>query len=102
MEQRLIKAGYKRFDAGIWKEFTDFFYQKRFTDAKGIKYFIEFHHYPGKEPVGALFLEESWMAELNVNEPNATFQLHRVDDAEDVEARIEAVWLALGSPYYET
>ena len=98
-EQQLIRRGYRKHKGGgIAFQFSDFFYQLKFTDEDGIRYWLEFVHYeelPGGDKGG------SWMCNLNINDPHCTFQQHRVKDLDLSEKLAVSVWIAIGAPYYE-
>jgi len=76
--------------------YSDSFWQRKLTDENGIKYFIEFVHYPKGSG-----LKEAWMMNMNINEPHCTFQIHRAGDINKAEVMCEEVWRATGGIYYE-
>lgn len=80
--------------------YSDYFYQRKVTDRLGICYFIEMVHYP-KDDNDAFPMDESWMCNLNIDDPHCRFQQHRVEDLTMAEHRCSQVWEILGSPYYE-
>lgn len=99
-EKLLIKAGYKRYpENGIVFPFSDFFYQKKFTDSWGIKYFIEFVHYPA---VKGTFVGEGWMVVFRNENPPYEFKVHRIDkEIAFYEELVETLWKTLKCDYYE-
>lgn len=82
--------------------YSDFSYQKEFRDNKGIKYFIDFVHYP-KIREGET---ESWMLDFRNNTPHYTFQQHRVElknrnDLIKLEKKCELFFKSFKCEYYE-
>lgn len=104
-ENQLLQRGYKKSLITPSLEaifpYADFFMQKREVDSVGIKYFIQLVHYSGYTELLDRFVDETWVAEIVNNEPHYTFKQHWVTDIEETERRIETVWKALGSTYYE-
>lgn len=103
-EQQLIDAKYTRYPTE-YKDFSDYFYQKKFIDLKGIRYFVEFLHYPillrAKFRGQFANMNESFSMELHIEEPPSTFQLHSPISIQDAEEHAYRVWCVLGSIYYE-
>lgn len=96
-ENQLTIAGYRQYvSSGIVHPYSDFFYQKRFSDEVGIKYHVEFLHYP---PLNSK-LSDTWMAEMVNNEPFMTFQIHRPESIQEVEERMRRFWETQGCKYY--
>jgi len=81
-EAELVAAGYTRCSKNDHSfPYSDFFYQKKFRDAQGIKYFVELVHYSHSEgPV-----TEAWSSYMNINQPHMTFQIHRPNSLATVE-----------------
>lgn len=102
-EKKLKKAGYHRHESnGICFPFADYFYQKKFTDAEGIRYFLEFVHYPAIEDAdGNNIGGDTWKCSMNINSPHMTFEQHGVDNIEKAESLCFMFWLALPCNYYE-
>ena len=100
-EQELKDAGYRKHAGNGHQPYSDFFYQKRFTDEHGIKYHVELNHYAAITWPNGQPMSESWMAELHNNEPHMTFQIHRPDSIADVEDRAEKFWRSMACDYYE-
>lgn len=101
-EKKLKKAGYHRHESnGICFPFADYFYQKKFTDAEGIRYFLEFVHYPAKEYGNGGVSHESWKCTMNINSPHMTFEQHGVDDIEKAESLCLCFWRSMHCDYYE-
>lgn len=102
-EEALAKLGYRKYECTPPSfPHGDFFMQKRFTDDKGIKYFVEFVHYPPIAFRNGSDWGEDWMAVLHVNEPHMTFEQHRPISIEVAEKRVEAFFEKMCCQYYET
>lgn len=101
-DEELTKRGYRKFEnrSRVTHEFSDYFWQKRFDDDKGIKYLIEFYHYPPLRQQVSDWLEP-WMAELHINDPHFTFQWHRPSSIADAEAKCETFFTSMGCSYYD-
>ena len=85
--------------------YSDYFYQKRIMDEKGIKYHIQFVYYA---PISEfeVNLEESWMLDLITNEPFYSLRKHHIElktqeDLEKLEAECEKFWTVFKCAYYE-
>lgn len=98
---QLEARGYKKWNAPQANQFSDCFYQKRFSDDVGIKYHIEFVHYPKHVFENGQSMPESWMVALNNNEPHFTFQFHRPKSIDEAESKCETFFKAMGCEYYE-
>jgi len=98
-EKLLKQRGYTRFYSSIFGQFSDLQYQRRVTDKRGMKYFINLVHYPADVRWG---IEEAWMAVMHNNQLHYTFQMHYVVDLDEVEKKMEKFWRALGCEYYES
>lgn len=97
-ETDLIASGYRKWpENSIVHPSADFFYQKGVRDNRGIKYFIEFVHYPVVCKLG-----EAWMVVWRSDEPNYEFRVHYADQSiwfyEDL---IGSLWKSLGCSYKE-
>jgi hypothetical protein len=95
----LEASGYVKHSATMFNRYSDFFYQKKFRDDKGVKYFIEFVHYPAG--LGHVALPEAWMARLSNNEPHMTVEIHRPISIADAERRFELFFQSQQCEYYE-
>lgn len=101
-EQNLTEAGYRRYSSSaILDKFSDFFYQKKFTDSEGIRYFIEFMHFPEMKFGNGTVMPECWQCTMNVNSPHMTFEQHRVDDIGVCERRCQTFFEHIDCEYYE-
>ena len=92
----LEARGYRRFTPKYTDKYNDFFYQKKFSDQKGIKYFLEFVHYPEFE-----LIPQQWMLKLTNNEPHMTFEIHKPISIDDAERRAELFFRTQECEYYE-
>jgi hypothetical protein len=95
----LEKAGYKKYGSnGITYPYSDFFYQKKVVDERGVKYFIAFVHYSHDAQ-----LTESWMVGFNQNEPlHLRFDIHSHVSIDVAEFMCEKFWVTMcNSTYYE-
>lgn len=101
-EKKLLKKGYVKITLShMFEPYSDFFYQKRFKDTEGIRYFIEFFHYPEKKyPFGAM-LDESWKCSLQTLSPHMTFQQHKVESITTAENRCLCFWRSMHCDYYD-
>lgn len=104
--EKIIKyfesQGYRyHHQTGISFPYSDGFWQKRFEDGAGIRYFLEFVYYSEKS--GSPF---AFMANLNNNGDgnifHQTYQQHHLNTIEKIkQAEINAknFWLTLGNYY---
>jgi len=105
IQNYLKNHGYKFYpQTGVSFPYSDGFYQKKIEDDKGIKYFIEFVFYAETRYPNGAKSNFGFMANLNVNEPHQTYQIHNLNSLDKIveaEKKIELFWNILGS-YYET
>ena len=101
-KEQLIAAGYKPFMQRNIKEYTESFYQKRFDDDKGKKYFItiaeyDFISYP-QVPYDFIYQPEGQFTSNGV-----TFDVTMLgpETVEQMEQFFEKMWYNLGCDYYE-
>lgn len=103
----LENNGYKRFETkgknDVISPYSECFYQKRFTDEKGIKYHIQFVCYSANSK---LDLKKSWLMDFSINEPFYTFRQHYVklenkEDLGEMEQKVELFWKTFNCAYYE-
>lgn len=113
-EKELIAAGYKKYTSRLDKQYADYFYQKRFSDDEGKKYFINFSHYPANR-YGQTELKESWNADvqfITISGPTVDIEYfsfwteeneynHPITSIEDVEQFFEKMWETNLFEYYE-
>ena len=101
-EQKLKEKGYERYKAH-YDAYGDFFYQKKFTDKTGIKYFVNIIHHPPLNINGGSVMAESWSAKMTVNDPYMEFEMHWIQSKSvgHVEKKMKTFWEAMGKHYYE-
>lgn len=102
-EEKLKIKKYNRHpSSNITHQFADFIYQRGFNDETGIKYFINFIHYP-MIMLNSAATKESWTAEMTVNEPHMKFCMYDLDNRSigHVEKKMKRFWEAMGKHYYE-
>ncbi len=80
------------------------FYQKKFNDEKGVKYFVQFVYYA---PIPIYQDSESWMLDFVNNNPFYTFKKHRIklkteQDLINLESECELFWMTFKCAYYES
>lgn len=95
-EQQLVESGYLRHSPNnLGHQYSDFYYQKRFSDKIGIQYHLEVLHYdlPG--------VSNPWTVELTINSPYLTLQQHFAEDLAAAEALVREFWTMVGCPYHE-
>jgi hypothetical protein len=109
--ETLDAAGYKRNVNPMRRDNWDqFFYQKRFRDERGTRYFIDVYEYdwsilPRNTRTGPRF---TYVAKIHFytheEDPLAVVEVQR-DDAYDsttaLEAFVETIWTKLGAGHYE-
>lgn len=81
-----------------YSQYSDFFYQKCFSDKIGKKYFINIIHYPQDHLPHA-----TWSAEMTVNEPSMKFSMYCLENRSIgyVEKKMKRFWECMGKYYYE-
>ena len=105
-DETLLMSGYKEFKKPEWvNEFVDKFYQKKITDEKGIRYFIDVYTYYDEES-GLTDYEFRLNAEALANDKPCFCNVNLFGfDYEvtitDAETKIEVLWNAIGGIYYE-
>lgn len=99
-EEQLIAVGYKKYPAGVFRQYCDFLYQRRITDEDGTRYFNAFWHYPGTSHHG-LDIPAAWLFEVTLNEPHCTIEIHRPSELFFCERKAEGFWFMMGAVYYE-
>jgi hypothetical protein len=102
-EQELIDKGFRKYPNtdDVVFPYSDFFYQKKFVDDIGVKYFVEVVHYAVDTFSNGNRLPESWMVHLNINEPHMRFEQYRVDDLDYALERCETFFQTLDCNHYE-
>lgn len=105
LQEDLISRGYKKHVSEIHKTFkmTDTLFQKRISDDKGKKYFIDIWYYVGSPSHN---FPESIQAEVQfhdgdgITEESMNVQLF-IRDITKIEEVFENMWGKLGLNYYE-
>lgn len=106
LHEQLISRGYSKHVAGHYTTFkhTDILYQKRISDSKGKKYFINIWYYPANR-YGYTDLPESIQAEVQFNGDGVTDEYVDVTlftkDIDKIEEVFENMWVKLGLGYCE-
>lgn len=93
----LLKNGYKIFAEYTLMDFPRNFYQKKVTDGKGIKYFINVYEYTETNDfeIELQFIVNKFTINITI------FNFDKEMTLEDIEKEIEKIWINNGSPYYE-
>ena len=95
MKEKLLKEGYRRFEQPSDEPTL---YQKKVSDRKGIKYFINCYHY---------FLQgkmDSWDYKLQIEIKAGTVNIILFNTGvtiEELELFFESTWKNYGACYYE-
>lgn len=101
----LIAAGYKPFTQRNLKEFTNSFYQKRFDDENGKKYFITVAEYDNSKYLKEYInlSEFSYEADCQFVSNGVTFNVDMLnpESIQQMEEFFEKMWYNLGCEYYE-
>ena len=107
-EQDLIDSGYKKFrNSGF--NLSDYGYQKKFTDDKGVMYFINIWVYNYNKPeykgheiynhVG--FVPDIQFQIKDDDTVNISYILSNNSELVNVEKKVHDIWVYHGKPYYE-
>ena len=96
----LIAAGYRQYKIADQWRYTDCFYQKRFEDEHGTRYFINVLHYPAK------LVGEAWTVLLDCHSTPyrgaLEFRYNNPPALAEAEAMVQRFWLEIaGGEYYE-
>jgi hypothetical protein len=101
-EQELIDKGFRKHNSNdVVFPYSDFFYQRKFVDDVGVKYFVDVVHYPETGYPNGNKVDESWMIHQNINEPHMRFDQHRIDDLDIALEKCEKFFQTMGCEYYE-
>ena len=96
-----ISAGYKKFKDSF-KEYAEFGLQKKFTDEKGVKYFITLWAYNWEKYPQHIGHPWSFETDIHFDAPDGYIRLSwSVDDIQKMQERTEKFWVFVGSPYYK-
>lgn len=101
--EALLAAGYKPFTQKNIKEFTNSFYQKRFDDENGKKYFITIAEYDNRMYADMNLPDFSYSPDTQFNSNGVTFEIEMLtpESVEQMEAFFERMWVQMGCDYYE-
>ena len=102
IEKILENSGYKRYKDYLRHAYC--LYQKRITDSKGIKYFINYLLY--RDEKENITFEVDLQFELDDCTMNITLFNFKIEEliypaVEAIEEKVEDVWQKLGAKYYE-
>lgn len=103
--ETLLAAGYRPFKQKNIREFTDQFYQKRFDDYKGKRYFITIGEYDNRKYHDRMptLPDFSYSPDTQFNSNGVTFEIEMLtpESVEQMEAFFERMWVQMGCDYYE-
>ena len=100
-DQILEAEGYRKHTDKFF-EYSDYFYQKKFCDDVGVKYFIEFVKYTLPQEVEGSY--DSWAAFMRINGPIVMdFRMHYIknETIEKIESMMDLFWTTMKCNYYE-
>ena len=102
IEKILENSGYKRYEDYLRRAYC--LYQKKITDSKGIRYFINYYLY--RDEKQNITFEVDLQFELDDCVMNITLFNFKIEEliypvAEAIEAKVEDIWQKLGAKYYE-
>lgn len=111
-EEALVESGYKRFRNPVadrlYPDFNQFGYQKRVSDEKGHRYFIDVIQYNWKSVPGYPGPQLSYQPEVHLytREGEALLRVIVLSETycasvEALEAYVEQLWRTTGAGYYE-
>lgn len=104
-QEDLISAGYKPFKQSNIKDFTESFWQKRFDDAKGKKYFITIAEYNNSNYKELLDVRGrySFEPESQFCSNGITFNITMLspNSIEEMENFFGSMWVKMNCDYYE-
>ena len=100
-KEQLIAAGYKPFMQRNIKEYTESFYQKRFDDGKGKKYFITIAEYDHRDYPQVPY-DFSYEPDVQFVTHGVTFNTTMLspESVEQMEEFFEKMWFNLDCDYY--
>ena len=102
IEKILENSGYKRYEDYLRRAYC--LYQKKITDSKGIRYFINYYLY--RDEKQNITFEVDLQFELDDCVMNITLFNFKIEEliypvVEAIEAKVEDIWQKLGVKYYE-
>lgn len=102
---QLLAAGYKPFSQRNLKQFTSQFYQKRFDDSVGKKYFITIAEYDNRQYQDRIpqLKDFSYSPESQFETRGVIFdvEMHSPESVEQMENFFEDMWKSMMCDYYE-
>lgn len=102
---QLLAAGYKPFSQRNLKQFTSQFYQKRFDDSVGKKYFITIAEYDNREHQDRIpqLKDFSYAPESQFETRGVTFEVEMLspESVEQMEMFFEDMWTSMMCEHYE-
>lgn len=92
----LEENGFKTFPCKHYKPYADRGFQKRYTDTKGIKYFIEIYKYSFEN-------RTSYSPEVYLHTPKSDIlvEIREGLSIKELEDFVENLWVILKCSYYE-
>ncbi len=104
--ESLLAAGYKAFTQKNLKSYTESFYQKRFDDERGKRYFITIAEYDNRQYQDHIssLPDFSYSPEAQFTEANGTtFNVEMLwpKSVKEMEDFFESLWLAMSCEHYE-
>lgn len=104
-KEALLAAGYRPFKQKNIREFTDQFYQKRFDNDQGKKYFITVAEYDNRKYHDRMptLPDFSYSPDTQFNSNGVTFEIEMLtpESVEQMEAFFERMWVDMKCDYYE-
>ena len=102
----LRAAGYRHWKSKGARVYATSFWQKRFRDEKGTKYFIEFYEYDNSDIPLHPFKDISYEPEAHLKLPedrimNVTLQFNEHQTIEEIEDFIDQVYRNMGCCHHE-
>lgn len=104
-QEQLKLAGYKPFTQNGLSAYTNSYWQKRFVDEKGKKYFITIAEYDNSsyKELFELRGKYSFQPEAQFESHGVTFNIQMLspESIEEMEAFFEKMWYNMNCNYYE-
>ena len=104
-KEALLAAGYRPFKQKNIKEFTNSFYQKRFDDEKGKRYFITIGEYDYRKYLDRIpaLPDFSYSPDGQFKSNGVAFEIEMLtpESVEQMEAFFERMWADMKCDYYE-
>ena len=104
-QESLREAGFKLFKQKGLSQFTDSYWQRRFTDGRGRKYFITIAEYDNSNYPQLLELRGKYSftpeTQFEVNGVTFDVQMHSPKSIEEMLDFFESMWNSMNCNYYE-